>query len=231
MAPDYLSASEDLRRGAADVAYLSPLLACKTRRWDPDVQYLATSRANTEGAFQYRAILFVRAGSGITSLDDASGLALGLVNEESAAGYHFPLARILDLGLDPTTHFRKVYLLGSHKAVVAAVGAGTLHVGAAFDSAIDRYGEGLAHEILEFTDPIPSSSLLAAPYVPPDVVERLRAALLDDAYVEKVTEGAPREAIGPFPSLGWGLADDATVDAPCVMAGRVRAAMRKGLGR
>ena len=227
MVPDYLSASADLRRGAADVAYLSPLLTCKTLRWDPEVRYLATARIKADGSSHYEAVVFARAEAGVTTLAEARGLPLGLVNEESAAGYHFPLARLVSLGIEPGRHFRKLYLLGTHQAVVSAVGAGTLPVGAAYGPALTEFGTGTNFVVLARSEPIPASSLLATPYAPASLIEALQGALRDPAYEDAV----PGAGALVYDDHGWQALAPGVVDAPCAVAARLRAAQKLEPGR
>jgi len=227
VAPDYLSASEDLRRGAADVAFLSPLLACKTRRWDPAIGYLATNRPSRGASPHYRAVIFARRTGGPADLAGAQGLALALVSEESAAGYHFPVARLLALGLHPETHFRKVYLLGTHQAVAAAVKGGSVPVGAVYEKALGAFGGSEEFRILEHTDPIPGSSLLTSPFLPARTVARLRDALVAPDYLDVVQQGGDADLPIAFPDFGWQAVDAEIMDAPC----RTSATVREGLKR
>lgn len=223
VAPDYLSASEDLRRGAADLAYLSPLLVCKTRRWDPGIGYLATNLPR-EGSPHYRAVVFALRDGGPADLEAARGQAIALVSEESAAGYHFPLARLVDLGFRPASDFRKVYLLGTHEAVVGAVKSGTIPVGAVFDAALDPDGGEERFRVLERSDPIPGSSLLTSPYVPKALAARLRDALMAPEYLETMRAGIAPGRTDMFAhwDFGWEPVDAAILDGPCVVSARVR---------
>lgn len=230
MAPDYSTASEDVRRGDADLALLSPLLTCKTRRRIADVRYVATSRINEKGSW-YRSVVFTRADGPVRSLEEARGQAIALVSEQSAAGYLFPMDRMLQLGFDPFTHFRKVYLVGTHAAAVEAVALGSVPIAAAFRDALSTGGPAERFRVLEESDRIPSASLLASPYLASDVVDAVRAALLLPEYREHVASpaGGPGDAYADF---GWQVIDDAVLDAPCAVEDHLRAARRgEGGGR
>lgn len=224
VAPDYLSASADLRRGDADLAYLSPLLSCWTQRWVPDVRYVATPRLTAEGSSYYHAVLISRDDSAAQLLEQVRGEALGLVNEESAAGYLFPLIRLMDLGIDPFDHFRKIYLLGTHQAVVEAVRQGSVAVGAAHERALGRDQQGL--RILARSEPIPSSSLMASPFLAPAKFEAILAALLAPSYLEAVPGPEKSGRPSVYPDHGWQVLPDSMVDSPCRMASRLKEARK-----
>ncbi len=222
VAPDYPTASVDLRRGDADLAYLPPLLGCSTLRWMPDVTYVA-SRVSTDGAF-YEAVIVTAERGPIHTLEDARGVALGLVNEESAAGYLFPLAKILDLGLDPFTHFRKIYLLGTHKDAIRALARGSVAVAATHAEALSWWDENEIR-VLARTDPIPSSSLMASPYLGDDLVQAIRAALLAPEYVT-VVAGRPDLPMA-YHDKGWQMLPPDVVDSPCRLAQRLKEARKR----
>lgn len=230
IAPDYDTASQDVRRGDADLALLSPLLTCKTRRWVPDVRYVATTKISEEGSY-YDSVVFALADGPIRSLADARGEAIALVSEESSAGYLFPLAGLLARGIDPYRHFRKIYLVGTHKATVEALEQGSVAVAAAFPAALSETGPEDRFRILARSDKIPAASLMASPFFAEEHFEAIQAALLAPDYLERVFGGdADAEAARrAYPDYGWQLLPHEVVDAPCRVGERLREA-RKSSG-
>ncbi len=222
LAADYASASDELRRGDVDLAYLSPLLACRSLRAAPDLRYVASSRLSAASS-DYRAQILSLAAGPVVDLAAAAGTSLGLVSEDSAAGYLFPLARLLALGVDPARHFRKIYLLGTHQAALQALRDGSVAVAAAYAPSGAAGAETDDLRVLAVTEAIPAASLLASAYLSPEVVRRVRAALLDPAYAAAVlTPGAPRA----YSDHGWALLEESLIDAPCRTQETLRAARR-----
>ena len=230
IAPDYNTASQDVRRGGADLALLSPLLTCKTRRWVPDVRYVATTKISEAGSY-YDSVVFTLADGPIRTLADARGEAIALVSEESSAGYLFPLAALLAQDIDPFHHFRKIYLVGTHQATVDALVQGNVAVAAAFPAALSEGGPPERFRILSRSEKIPAASLMASPFLPAEQLEAIRAALLAPDYLEGVHGRHDGEEEPAYPDFGWQLLPEEVVDAPCRVGERLRDARKRAGGR
>ncbi len=125
-----------MHRGDAQVAWLPPAVYVRSAERDGVELLLETIR---RGGSRFRSVLFVRADSAYTCLEDLQGHAVAWVDQNSCSGYLFPRISLLDQGIDPRTYFKRELVLGSHEAVIRAVEVGTAAVGATF---MDQNGKG-----------------------------------------------------------------------------------------
>lgn len=227
--PDASGAADDVQQGAADFAFVPPLEVCVILRQRPEVRYVATARVTPPGE-PYDAVVFTRGDSGIRTLADARGAALALVDRTSASGYLFPLSVLSENGLDAVRDFRKVYLMGSHAAVIDAVAGGFVDVGGALREAVVKADQPSARlRILARTPPLPAGSLLAGPGVDDEALAAVRGALFAPDYVAEVGGDAAADPDPTDPDFGWVALSSATLAAPCEALQRLRAAQRSQL--
>ena len=124
---DYRSLVEDLVAGRLDAAWLAPLSLLRAERQVRPV--LALQRA---GQCTYHGALVARRDSGLVGVRDLAGKRVGWVDEDSAAGCVLTRALISEQYRNIDAFLGPQQMLGSHRAVVEAVLAGQVDVGATF---------------------------------------------------------------------------------------------------
>jgi len=128
--PTYKDLVDECERGELAIAWVPPIATAKLRsRGTVTVLALPLRR----GAVCYRAALITRP-EGPASLADLKGTSIGWVDRESCSGYVMPRLFLAASSLDPRTLFSSETFLGSHSAVVDAVVARRVQVGATFCS-------------------------------------------------------------------------------------------------
>ena len=76
-----------------------------------------------DGSNSYVAVMYTRADSGITSLEDMKGHSLAWADPNSASGYLIPRAEFRAQGIDPESgrYFGRTGFAGGHEQAVVAV--------------------------------------------------------------------------------------------------------------
>jgi len=80
----------------------------------------------------YWSAIVVRKDSGISKLADLEGKSIAWIDPNSAAGYTFPRAALIQAGINPDDFFSKQTFAGGHDAAVLAVYNGTVDSAAVF---------------------------------------------------------------------------------------------------
>lgn len=115
---DYRGLIEAMRAGKLDFAFYPPdgyVLAHQ----DAGAQVLLKSVRN--GSPFYWSAIVVRKDSGINKLADLEGKNIAWIDPNSAAGYTFPRAALIQAGLNPDKFFGKQVYAGKHDAAVLSV--------------------------------------------------------------------------------------------------------------
>jgi phosphate transport system substrate-binding protein len=127
--PTYIEVCRGLARGEINAAFLGSL-AYATVREDVDV----LARPDYDGISTYRGILFVRADSDISGLDQMQGKRLVMGGKTTTAGYVFPLYYFKRNGIaDYQSFFSKSSFAGTHEDAILSVLHDRADVGAAKD--------------------------------------------------------------------------------------------------
>ncbi len=141
---------------------------------------LKTSR---KGATSYKAQFIVRAGAGISKIEDLKGKKFAFVDPTSASGYLFPGAFLKSKGIDIERDFDKVVFLGGHDAVVKAVYNNDVQAGVCFDDArglLEKEFPDVKQkvQILTYTDPIPNDTVSVRKDLDPALAKKIQDALI-----------------------------------------------------
>ena len=121
MAADYAGVIQAFAAKQVEVAYMSP--AAYAAAWlesNGDIEPLVTAQEQ-DGSTSYHSVMYVRADSGITSLDQMKGHSLAWADPNSASGYLIPRAEFRTQGIDPETYFSRTGFAGGHEQAVVAV--------------------------------------------------------------------------------------------------------------
>jgi phosphonate transport system substrate-binding protein len=169
-----------LGKGQIDVAFIGAAAYIQARRGG-DVR--AILRAVRHRASTYRGTVVVRADSPLKKLSDLKGKKFAFVDKSSGAGYFFPRLLLRQAGLDPDKDVVPVYAGGHHK-VVQMVAAGQVDAGACFEGAEAMLEDPRAITPIARTEAIPGDPVVVRPGLGPDVVSKLRTALIELASVQ-----------------------------------------------
>lgn len=121
MAADYAGVIQAFAAKQVEVAYMSP--AAYAAAWlesNGDVEPLLTAQ-EADGSTSYHSVMYVRADSGIGSLEQMKGHSLAWADPNSASGYLIPRSEFRAQGIDPETYFSRTGFAGGHEQAVVAV--------------------------------------------------------------------------------------------------------------
>ncbi len=136
----------------------------------------------------YRAVVIVRPDSEIKSLKDIKGRSFAFGAPNSTQGHLIPRIMLANAGIN-LADLKSFGYMGSHSETANAVMSGQFEVGGIQDSLGKALaGRGLVRIIGE-SNLYPRSGIVAAPGVPPEVVDAVRKALLRFDPVGKDKEG------------------------------------------
>lgn len=179
---DHAAAVEALRNGTADISFMGALPYVLAHHHIGAQVVLAEVY---RGSPMYRARLFVRRDSGITSLADLRGKSIAFADPISESGYLYPLdlfaaAGLLARGDDPQSFFSSVYFAGGYQQAIQAVANG--YVDAAGSS---QFAELLLtpEQLVDVTwiaesELIPSHAVIARGDLDASVVAAFKRAML-----------------------------------------------------
>jgi len=111
--------------------------------------FLVTQEA--DGSTSYIAVMFTRADSGITSLEQMRGKAMAWSDPNSASGYLFPRAALRQQGINPETFFGRSGFAGGHEQAIVAVLGRQYDAGVTWSSAVGEESEGFSRGMLRAT--------------------------------------------------------------------------------
>lgn len=179
---DYVGLVEAMGSGKVDIGSLPPLAYVLAKDQNAADVLLKTSR---QGSLTYHSMFVARAGSGITSVEQAKGKRMAFVDASSASGYLFPAAYLKNkLGADPDTYFSNVTFAGAHDRAVEAVYNGDVDVAAVYDDArnkVEKNGiKDVKQKVVKIgqTDEIPNDTIAVRATLDPALAKKIQAALL-----------------------------------------------------
>lgn len=165
----YDEIDEGLANGFLEVAMLPPLEYVKARDRDPCVAARLT--LVFDGTVHYSSYLVTRKDSGLTGLRQLVGHSVAFVDQTSASGWLFPVARLSETSVDPFRSLSDVLFLGNHRAVIEAVIDGRASAGATYPGALEgARRDGLdvgSLAILGIAGRIPHDAVVVRPDIDP----------------------------------------------------------------
>lgn len=181
VATSYVAAVEAMCANRADVGALNPF-----------GYVLANAKCGVEvglismrfGLPYYRSQINVRAGAGITKLEDLRGKRFAYVDAVSTSGNIFPRALLKSKGFDPDRFFGQTIFAGSHPNVILAIYRGQVDGGATFEDARGNVARQFPDvfqkvEVIEYTKPIPNDTWSFNPRLSASLKAQIKKALLD----------------------------------------------------
>jgi phosphonate transport system substrate-binding protein len=182
VALDHAAAVEAMRNCTADISFMGGL---------PYV--LAHELAGAEvilgevyrGQDIYHGRIFVRADSGIETIQDLSGRSIAFADPISESGYLYPLdifvqAGLLEAGDDPQEFFGNVYFAGGYQQAVEAVINGFVDAAGASQYVTVSLRPDQLEQIRSIaeSDPIPSHAVIARQGLDPELSDSFAEAML-----------------------------------------------------
>lgn len=157
----------------------------------------AIATVKYDGKPTYHSIMLARPDLEIKKWpDDAKGLRLSLADVGSTSGWLIPTYYFKSMGIDPKTYFQ--YRDGaSHAANVTAVANGQVDLASDYNRNLDAMiGKGLVKadqvKVVWQSEPLPNDALVARKGLDPQVIERIRAAVLEISEADAKTILPPR---------------------------------------
>lgn len=184
VAADYAELGERLEARTIDAGMFSPNAYVQAKKRYPGLQYLASiQKLNVLGQVQdhYRGYIVVLASSSLFRLEDLRGKRFAFTDMQSTSGYLYPRLLLQRHGLDPDSMFSRTFMLKKHDKVLMAVLKGSVDAGACFDDAFREMNEKHpgTFRVLAQTPDIPFDAYAAGSHVSAELVQKLRAALVD----------------------------------------------------
>jgi len=177
---DYDSLGRSLLKGTIDVGWFSPF-AYVSAKDKGEITPLVTTVVNKNAS--YHGYIIARKDKAFQSIDSLQGKRFAFVDKQSASGYVYPKAMLLEQGKVPETFFSETVFLGSHNRVIDAVLDGTVDAGATYSEAVETAKEyGLAvHNlvILKQTDAIPKDVIAGRPGLDEQLLASLKQVFIE----------------------------------------------------
>ncbi|OQY27327.1 MAG: hypothetical protein B6243_13095 [Anaerolineaceae bacterium 4572_5.2] len=154
------------------------------------------------GSAVYNGQIFVRADSGIESLEDLAGKTFCRPDPLSTSGWIIPSITLKAAGIDPDVDLAQIVDAGSHDAAIAGVYNGDCDAGASYVDARGRIEEDYPDvmeviKVIEISADIPNDGVQFVPGFP----EELRTQIVDALLAIAETE-AGQEALDT--AYQWG---------------------------
>jgi phosphonate transport system substrate-binding protein len=230
IANDYAALIEGQRAGNIQIAFYGSASFARARLTGVKTDAFAND-LNNDGSTGYYSVLYVKASSPYTTVDQLKGKNLGLVDPNSTSGNNMPRFELDKMGIsDAEAYFGKVVFTGSHENAVLALAQGTVDVAAnEWTNANDNRVTMMLHKgMLKNADGTPmkqsdfriihtSAPIINGPYtylsdLPEDLKVAIRKAFdeaptKDKAAFERLADGQ-RKGFHAATTKDW----DATID-------------------
>lgn len=178
VAQSYGGVVEAMCNNAADIAFVGSVTYLQAQKRGC-AELLAV--AIKGGRSVYYSGLFVRADSPIRSIGDLRGKRVAFGDINSTSAFIFPVAMLLDAGIDPVRDLSAVRMTGTHANSLAALINGDVDAAAlsfdSYDKAVRANVPGARDlRVVARSEPIPYPPLVANMRLAPALRGRLRAA-------------------------------------------------------
>ena len=187
--PSYAGVLQALQADQIDCAYLNPLsyvLATQQFASTPE-KLVPIAMPYFHHSLTYRGVIFVRADSGINTLQDLKGKSFAFGDRTSTSSFLYPAGMLKKAGIDPEKDLKPVNISGT--AGVLAVYNKQADAGAIFeggialaftDAATKKVDQAKVSQfkIIATTDPIPNGMFVARGDLDPATLDKLKAALV-----------------------------------------------------
>lgn len=185
----YNAVVEGMANGKVDIAFFGPVTYDLARKRGV-AQLLAVAVSNGESV--YYSGIFANQDSGLKELADLRGRSVAFGDVNSTSSFNFPVAMLIEAGVDPVRDLGNIYLTDSHASSLAALAAGKVDAACASYSSFEKsVGNGQLDPTrirpLAKSDPIPYPPLAMHVDLPDELKQKLRQALSRVHEAEGVT--------------------------------------------
>jgi len=177
----YAAVVKGLCSNQADIAWYGPVTFGQAHKMC-GAELLALDVKKGESV--YYSGIFTKIGNGVDTITDLKGKSISVGSTSSTSSFNFPMAMIIDAGVDPVNDIAKVIITGSHTNSIAALKEGRTDAAAAsFNSWEKAVNKGIIDpgkfRVLAKSDPIPNPPLAMNPNLPAELKAKLKAAFND----------------------------------------------------
>lgn len=197
VASDYAGVIEAMRAGKIDIAFFPPAAYVMAER-KANAEVILKSFFN--GHAVYHGAIITRKGSGIKTLQDLKNKTVAFVDPVSTSGAIYPRVMLMNAGIIPEKHFKRLIYAGGHDAAVLAVLHGKVDAAAAYSN--DPLGKDSAWsnalpnpkdrekiQLVAVTKPIPADNIAVRKDLDPKLVGQIKKLFLS---MSETPEGRKR---------------------------------------
>ncbi|WP_296644607.1 phosphonate ABC transporter substrate-binding protein [Roseinatronobacter sp.] len=141
-APDYAGVMQGLLAGQLEYAALGASAYAGIYLQGPDAVEPIFVSAEADGSTGYIAVMYTRADSGLTSIEQLEGKSLAYADPNSTSGYLVPRFELKRMGINDEEYFSRTGFGGGHEQAVVAVLQGQYDAGVTWASGIGEQSEG-----------------------------------------------------------------------------------------
>ncbi len=141
-ASDYAGVMQGLLAGQLEFAGLGSAGYAGIYLQDENAVEPLYTTMQIDGSLGYYAVMYTRAESGITTLEEMEGHSLAWADPNSTSGYLVPLAELRQMGIEPEAYFSETGFGGGHEQAVVAVLNGQYDAGVTWTSGVGDINEG-----------------------------------------------------------------------------------------
>lgn len=141
-APDYAGVMQGLLAEQLEYSALGASAYAGIYLQDPQAVEPIFVSAEADGSTGYIAVMYTRADSGITSLEELEGKSLAYADPNSTSGYLVPRFELKRAGVDDDAYFSRTGFGGGHEQAVVAVLQGQYDAGVTWASGQGEGSEG-----------------------------------------------------------------------------------------
>ena len=177
-AQSYSAVVEAMCSGTADIAFVGPVTFLQASK-KGCAEFLAVSV--TSGRSEYYSALFALRDKGIATLADVRGKRVAFGDINSTTSFVYPVAMLMDKGINPGLDLRMVRLTGSHANSLSALIASRVDVAAlsldSYNKALNENAPGARNVVVVgISEPIPNPPLIMNSRLPKAQKAALRLA-------------------------------------------------------
>ncbi len=152
-APDYAGVMQGLLAEQLEYSALGASAYAGIYLQDPEAVEPIFVSAESDGSTGYIAVMYTRADSGITSMEELEGKSLAYADPNSTSGYLVPRFELKRAGIDDEEYFARTGFGGGHEQAVVAVLQGQYDAGVTWASgqgeASDGYTRGNLRRMID----------------------------------------------------------------------------------
>jgi phosphonate transport system substrate-binding protein len=150
-ASDYSGVVQSFTGRHIEMASMSP--AAYAAAWmdsDGNVEPILVTQ-EADGSTSYVAVMYVRADSGITTVEQMRGKSMAWADPNSASGYLIPRAALRAAGINPESFFGRTGFAGGHEQAIVAVLGRQYDAGVTWASGVGDPAQGFTRGMLRAT--------------------------------------------------------------------------------